>query len=156
MSHPSSPALMWLQTANLLDCRNAPYCGPWYLTIYGMLVRDSDRAHDQVAITSDEEEEDQSQCPVFSAGNFETIVKYLPALPTLRNKFKRGPGNKKQQTGNIYYVLEGSQIITTDSLEIGVRHRLNGDEWAAIHVADSLVAAHRLADLYRDVKHLGS
>ncbi|KAJ6501533.1 hypothetical protein C8R47DRAFT_1211109 [Mycena vitilis] len=147
----------WLQSDDLLDSpRNSPYCGPWYLTIYGMLLRDSDRAHEQVAITSDDDdEEDQSQCPVFSAATFETIVKYLPALPTLRSKFKRGVGNKKRQIGNIYYVLEGSQRISTNALEIGVRHRLNGDEWAAIHVADSLVGAHRLVDLYRDVKYLG-
>ncbi|KAJ7601455.1 hypothetical protein DFH06DRAFT_1352842 [Mycena polygramma] len=155
-SQSSPPALMsFPETAQILaSSRNGPYWGPWYLTIYGMLVRDSDRAYDQVTLT-DDEDEDQSQSPVFSAMNFEMIVKYLPVLPTLRSKFKRGHNNRKVQTGTIYYILEGSEKISTDALEIGVRHRLHGNEWTAIHVADSLTAAHRLADLYRDIAYLG-
>ncbi|KAJ6518336.1 hypothetical protein C8R47DRAFT_1205392 [Mycena vitilis] len=158
-SKQSSPlALMSIaqnaQTTRILaSSRNAPYWGPWYLTVFGMLVRDSDRAYDQVTLT-DDDEEDQSQCPVFSAVDFEMIVKYLPALPTLRSKFKcGGHDNKKVQTGTIYYILEGSEKISTDALEIGVRHRLRGDEWRAIHVADSLTTAHRLADNYRDIAY---
>ncbi|KAJ6494094.1 hypothetical protein C8R47DRAFT_1213763 [Mycena vitilis] len=124
-----------------------PFWGPWYLTVYGMIIRDADRAHDQ-AEAAEDEPVDQSDSPVFSAVNFETIVKYLPCIPKFSHKFERGPDGKQRQIGQLFYVVEGDDKIVTDASEVGLRHRRVGDPWLSIFVADTRRHAKELTTTY--------
>ncbi|KAJ7604869.1 hypothetical protein DFH06DRAFT_1349002 [Mycena polygramma] len=125
---------------------NAPYWGPWYLTVYGMLLRDSERAFDQVELDSWETDRDtdQSDVPVFSARNYHTILQYLPLLSDFSSKFQRGADGKMCQVKKLYYVLE-------EARRAGIRHRLRGDQWTAIHVATSRARAKELIATYIDI-----
>ncbi|KAJ7684872.1 hypothetical protein DFH06DRAFT_1118527 [Mycena polygramma] len=131
-----------------------PFSGPWFLTIYGMLLRDSERAYDQVELQASDQgvEMDQSDAPVLTGRNFENMLNYLPLMPHLTSKFKRDEDGKMRQIKKIYFVLEGYDKVITDAVEAGVRHRARGNEWAAIHVLNSRTRAEELIEGYVDVK----
>ncbi|KAJ7928224.1 hypothetical protein B0H13DRAFT_1860665 [Mycena leptocephala] len=86
---------------SLLTCANwsnaaEHFHGPWFLTHFGMLVRDMDRVLEQVekrntfdCLATQAHWKDPSDYPVYIGRDWETILNYLPRLPHLRNKFDR-------------------------------------------------------------------
>ncbi|KAJ7618252.1 hypothetical protein DFH06DRAFT_1342522 [Mycena polygramma] len=124
------------------------FWGPWYLTCFGMMVRDGERAYDQVELDMKEEGLDQSDSPVWSARSFERMLAYLPCVPHLASKFKRTPGGAMAQKGNIYYIIEGDTKIMKNPVEVGLRHRRIGNEWSSILIAESRERAKELIKEY--------
>ncbi|KAJ7659729.1 hypothetical protein DFH06DRAFT_1130485 [Mycena polygramma] len=100
--------------ANLHPLVSSPldgaFWGPWYLTSFGMLVRDwvcSKRAYDQAELDVKDKGIDQSDSPVWTARSFEQMLDYLPCVLHLASNFTRTDGGVKVQKANIYYIIEG-------------------------------------------------
>ncbi|KAJ7612816.1 hypothetical protein DFH06DRAFT_1344903 [Mycena polygramma] len=90
---------------------DSAFGGPWYLTCFGMLVRDCERAFDQAEVDTKDEGIDQSDSPVWSARSFERMLEYLPCVPHLSSKFTRTASGTMAQKGNIYYIIEGDTKV---------------------------------------------
>ncbi|KAJ7828188.1 hypothetical protein B0H13DRAFT_2373327 [Mycena leptocephala] len=112
------------------------FYGPWFLTHFGMLVRDLDRALEQ------------SDYPVYTGRNFAAILKYLPRLPQLARKFERLEDGTMKQNGSIFYVVEGHNEIYANAGAAEKFWRRVGNPYLAINVAESYNEALKLVEKF--------
>ncbi|KAJ6585956.1 hypothetical protein B0H19DRAFT_1250701 [Mycena capillaripes] len=130
------------------------FLGPWFLTYFGMITMDIDRAHNHVKPSEwayTHPNGNQGDFPVFSAPTFDIIIKYLPRIPSLKSKFERQDDGTMIQTRSIYFIVDNFEEVYKNVHEAHAFQHLIGCKWRSIHAAASRKEASELIEKHSEI-----
>ncbi|KAJ6629006.1 hypothetical protein B0H10DRAFT_2208932 [Mycena sp. CBHHK59/15] len=114
--------------------------GPWYLTHWGLLTPESDRAFSWQGRYGPHRGRcrDPSDTPTYSARTFLDAFELFPLTVGAEHLYERQDDGTLKAIWPLYFVVEGIRVVARSAVKAEAIHKSGGNYLAGIYVTDSL------------------